>query len=29
MPIKAVFFDLGETLVDEGRMWRERRRISA
>jgi HAD superfamily hydrolase (TIGR01662 family) len=23
MPIKAVFFDLGETLIDEGRLWRE------
>lgn len=23
MPIKAVFFDLGETLIDERRMWRE------
>lgn len=23
MPIKAVFFDLGETLIDESRMWRE------
>jgi len=23
MPIKAVFFDLGETLIDETRMWRE------
>jgi HAD superfamily hydrolase (TIGR01549 family) len=23
MPIKAVFFDLGETLLDETRMWRE------
>jgi HAD superfamily hydrolase (TIGR01509 family) len=23
MPVKAVFFDLGETLVDETRMWRE------
>jgi len=23
MPVKAVFFDLGETLIDETRMWRE------
>jgi len=23
MPIKAVFFDLGETLIDESRLWRE------
>jgi HAD superfamily hydrolase (TIGR01549 family) len=23
MPIKAVFFDLGETLIDERRMWNE------
>lgn len=23
MPIKAIFFDLGETLLDERRMWRE------
>ena len=23
MPIRAVFFDLGETLIDESRMWRE------
>ena len=23
MPIKAIFFDLGETLIDERRMWRE------
>ena len=23
MPVKAAFFDLGETLIDETRMWRE------
>jgi HAD superfamily hydrolase (TIGR01662 family) len=23
MPLRAVFFDLGETLIDETRMWRE------